>query len=185
VLKLSHIDMKHLRVIAVLVLVFVLGAYIGNSSAAATGEISDGVDASSKVVPVWSLTDINGKVIRSTDLKGKVVILDFWATWCGPCHEEIPGFVDLQKQFGDEGLTVVGASVDEGGVPVVKKFVSQFGVNYSVGIASDSLQSTFGGIDALPTTFIIDRQGRLMKKHIGFTDKSEFESEIRPLLQSK
>ena len=148
----------------------------------ATGE-STGITMDPAVpAPAWSLKDLTGKTIQSSDLKGKVVILDFWATWCGPCQEEIPGFIALKKQYGDQGLAVVGASVDEGGAAVVQKFAGQLGMNYPVGLADEKFQSAFGGVDVLPMTLIIDRQGRIVKKHIGFTDKAELEAEIKALL---
>ena len=173
--------MKDLRLVLLLLLAITLGAYLISTSQRAKGAQAD----SGKPAPAWSLTDLSGKEIHSSDLKGKVVILDFWATWCGPCREEIPGFVALQKKYGDQGLTVIGASVDEGGASVVKKFAAKLGMNYPVGLADDSLQRAFGGIDALPTSVIIDRNGLLVNKHIGFTDRSEFEAELKPLLQER
>lgn len=143
----------------------------------------DGTAASDKTTaPDWQLKGLDGKTIRSEDFKGKVVILDFWATWCGPCRAEIPGFIALQKQYGKQGLVVIGASVDEGGVDDVKPFTEKLGMNYTVGLADDKVQQAFGGIEAIPTTFVIDRGGHIVQKHLGLTEKDEFEAEIKPLL---
>jgi peroxiredoxin len=135
-----------------------------------------------EVTPEWSLKDVEGKTVRAADFKGKVVILDFWATWCGPCRAEIPGFIALQKQYKKRGLVVVGLSVDEDGADVVKPFVQKLGMNYPVVLAEKKTQEAFGGIEAVPTTFLIDREGRIVKEHMGFADKDEFENEIKPLL---
>jgi peroxiredoxin len=138
--------------------------------------------AGQTVAPEWSLKDVDGKTVRSADFKGKVVILDFWATWCGPCRVEIPNFIALQKQYEKQGLVVVGLSVDEDGAKAVRPFAQKLGLNYPVVLADEKTQEAFGGIEAVPTTFIIDREGRIVKEHMGFADKDEFEHEIKPLL---
>ncbi len=176
--------MKIIKFTSLLIIASV-AVYAALLSSRATGEPSATFADAGKPALAWTLTDVNGKVIHSSDLKGKVVVLDFWATWCGPCRMEIPGVIALQKQYCSQGLTVIGASVDEGGAAVVKKFADQMGVNYSVGVADDSLQAAFGGIIGLPTTFIIDRQGHLVNKHLGLTDQSDFEAELKPLLAQK
>ena len=142
------------------------------------------INPSDKLAPApnWQLHDVDGHAVRSTDFKGKVVILDFWATWCGPCRMELPGLVELQKKYEKRGLAVIGVSVDQIGPAEVKKFAQQLGVNYPVVLADANTTQTFGGIDAIPTTFIIDRAGRIVKQHLGFTEKEEFEKEIKPLL---
>jgi thiol-disulfide isomerase/thioredoxin len=132
--------------------------------------------------PDWQLNDLNGKTVKFSDFRGKVVILDFWATWCVPCRVEIPNFIELQKQYGDRGLRVVGVSLDEQGPEVVKKFVKQFGVTYPIVIGNQKVADAYGGIDAIPTTFIIDRQGRIVSWHMGYNDKAAFEREIQSLL---
>ncbi|MGH7994493.1 MAG: TlpA family protein disulfide reductase [Limisphaerales bacterium] len=146
------------------------------------GQSAPAVAGQTAVAPEWSLKDVDGKTVRSTDFKGKVVILDFWATWCGPCRAEIPDFIVLQKQYEKQGLVVVGLSVDEAGAEVVKPFAQKLGMNYPVVLADEKTQEAFGGIEAVPTTFIIDREGRIVKVHMGFADKDEFENEIKPLL---
>ena len=132
--------------------------------------------------PAWQLQDVDGKIVRSSDFKGKVVILDFWATWCGPCRMELPGFIGLQKRFEKQGLAVIGVSVDQISPGEVKKFAQQSGMNYPVVLADVKTTQAFGGIDAIPTTFVIDREGRVVKQHMGFTVEEEFEKEIKPLL---
>jgi thiol-disulfide isomerase/thioredoxin len=132
--------------------------------------------------PEWKLTDLNGKLVKFSDFRGKVLILDFWATWCAPCRVEIPHFVELQKQYGDKGLTVIGVSLDEQGSELVKKFVKRLGVNYPIVMGNEKVVQAYGGIDAIPTTFVIDRQGRIVSRHTGYDDKTVFEKEIQSLL---
>ena len=132
--------------------------------------------------PDWQLNDLNGKTVKFSDFRGKVVILDFWATWCAPCRVEIPNFIELQKQYGDKGLRVVGVSLDEQGPDVVKKFAKQFGVTYPIVIGNQKVADAYGGIDAIPTTFVVDRKGRIVSWHMGYDDKAAFEKEIQSLL---
>ena len=125
---------------------------------------------------------MDGKTVRSADFNGKVVILDFWATWCPPCRAEIPGFIELQKKYQAQGLVVVGVSVDQASLDTIKSFVQKMGVNYPVVLADAKVVTAYGGIEGLPTTFIIDRAGRIVKQCLGFTKKAEIETEIKPLL---
>ena len=132
--------------------------------------------------PAWELKDVDGKTVKSSDFAGKVVVLDFWATWCPPCKAEIPGFVELQKQYGDKGLVIVGVSLDEQGPEVVTPFMNQFSINYPVVMGDAKIVQAFGGIRGIPTTFVIDRSGKIVSGHVGFAPKETFEKEIVPLL---
>lgn len=131
--------------------------------------------------PAWELKDLDGKSVKSSDFAGKVVILDFWATWCGPCRMEIPGFIELQKQYADKGLVVIGVSLDQDGASAVKPFIEKMGINYPIALGDEAVVSAFGGIEGIPTTFIIDRAGNIVRKHVGYAPKAEFEADIKPL----
>ena len=134
-----------------------------------------------KEAPAWELKDLEGQVVKSSDFLGKVVILDFWATWCPPCKAEIPGFIALQKQYGDRGLVVIGVSLDDRGPAVVKRFRADLQMNYLVVLGDVALMQAFGGT-AIPTTVIINRAGKIVSRHVGFTPQETFEKEIQPLL---
>lgn len=132
--------------------------------------------------PAWNLKDVHGQPITSEQFKGKVVVVDFWATWCGPCRSEIPGYVDFQRKYGEKGLAIIGVSLDEAGPKVVEDFVKKFGVDYQIVMGDDAIQSAFGGMDAIPTTFLIDRAGQLRDKKVGAEPSEEYEKKIVSLL---
>ncbi|SRR5882724_8614221 len=131
--------------------------------------------------PALQVNDLDGKPISLDDVKGKIVLLNFWATWCGPCREEIPDLIELQKKYKDQ-LAIIALATDEDEPAEVKKFAQKAGINYRIGMATDPLRVEYGGIPALPTSFIIDAQGRVVQKHIGLNDPSIYELEVRALL---
>jgi peroxiredoxin len=136
-----------------------------------------------KPAPEFSLKDADGKTVHLEDYKGKVVLLDFFATWCGPCKIEIPWFMEFERKFKDKGFSVLGVSMDDEGWEVVKPFLADLKVNYRVVIGNDSTAQLYGGVDALPTTFLIDRNGKIAAVHIGLTSRKVFEDGIEQLLQ--
>jgi thiol-disulfide isomerase/thioredoxin len=131
--------------------------------------------------PPISLTDIEGKRLDLADYKGKVVVLDFWATWCGPCRIEIPGFVEMQNKYANQGFSVIGITMDDEPGPVVE-FYKEFKMNYPVAVGNQRIAELYGGFIGLPTTFLIGRDGRIYAKHSGATDPSIIEDEVRQLL---
>jgi len=134
-----------------------------------------------KPAPAFSLTDASGAPVRLSDYKGKVVLLNFWATWCHGCKTEIPWYMDFQKQYEAQGFTVVGASMDDGGWKVVKPFVKEKKLNYPVVIASDELAKQYG-LGDMPLSVLIDRDGRIADSHSGVVDRNAWESKIQQLL---
>lgn len=143
----------------------------------------------SKTMPKFSAVDANGKNVSSEKLKGKVLIIDFWASWCPPCREEIPGFIELQKRYGDMGLQVIGFSCDR----LAKEhnaFLKKKHVNYpSIFLSTrngDTIRAAFekeiGSINAIPTTLIVDKKGKIVLKHVGYADSAAFEKFIQKLL---
>lgn len=135
--------------------------------------------------PVWKLKDVEGKVVTSESFKGKVVVVDFWATWCPPCRAEIPGYIELQKKYGKDGLVIVGISLDQKGPSVVKPFMEKFGINYPIVMGDDEISAAFGGMDAIPTTFIIDRAGIIRDRKVGSEPTEDYEKRLLAILQKK
>jgi peroxiredoxin len=134
------------------------------------------------VAPGFSLTDINGQKLDLASYRGKVVLLDFWATWCAPCRTEIPYFVAMQKRYGPEGLQIIGISMDDDAKPV-RQFYAEQNMNYPVAIGDDKLAEAYGGILGLPVAFIIDRQGRIVNKHVGETELAVFMKDVNAVLK--
>ena len=133
--------------------------------------------------PGWKLKDVDGKPVDLSEFRGKVVILDFWATWCPPCRTEIPGYIVLQKKYASDGLVVIGVSVDTDGTGPVKKFVKDFGINYRIVMADDDIQNSYGPLLGYPTTFIIDRDGVIRDKKLGRMPAAEFEKKVLAVLR--
>ena len=137
--------------------------------------------ASHPLAPDFTLTDTHGSKLRLSDYKGKVVLLDFWATWCGPCRVEIPWFVEMQQKYSDRGFVVIGIATRDN-ADAVEKFYQQFHLNYPVAMGNDALSEQYGGLIGLPTSFVIGRDGRIYSEHTGTTGKDVFEGEIEQLL---
>jgi thiol-disulfide isomerase/thioredoxin len=134
-------------------------------------------------LPDFTVKDLQGHDVSAADLRGKVVLIDFWATWCQPCKQEMPGYQKLLDRYGSRGFAVVGLKFDtmsDTEDPVV--FANKIRVHYPLAVASDDLKQKFGGIEGLPTTLLYDRQGILRKKVIGFEYTETFETALQPFL---
>ncbi|MDB6168713.1 MAG: Redoxin domain protein [Verrucomicrobia bacterium] len=136
-----------------------------------------------KPAPNWKLMDVDGHEVRFEQFKGKVVVIDFWATWCAPCRAELPGYIALQDKYRGDGLVIVGISVDRLGPKVVKKFIADHGMNYQVVMGDDEVQEAFGGMDGIPTTFIIDRAGNIRDRKTGAAEAGAYEAVVRKYLE--
>ena len=158
-----------------------------------TGDLKDDTITASKIVLVqnhvrkpaanFTLLDSNGAKVTLASLKGKVVLLNFWATWCGPCQVEIPWFIEFNKTYRARGLAVVGVSMDEDGWKSVKPYLATKKIDYPIVIGTEDVAKAYGGVDSLPSTFIIDRDGKIAFSHTGLVGKDTYETEIRSLLE--
>jgi peroxiredoxin len=135
-----------------------------------------------KPAPDFTLPDANGVSVKLSDFKGRVVLLNFWATWCGPCKMEIPWLIEFEKTYKDRGFAIIGVSMDEDGWKAVMPFVAQKAINYPVVVGDDRVAQLYGGIDSLPSTFLIDREGRIANAHLGLVGKRDYEAEILKLI---
>ena len=133
-----------------------------------------------KPVPAFTLKDLDGREISTVSLRGKVVVINFWATWCPPCRAEIPDLVALQEKYKDT-LQIIGISEDEGGIDGVKRFAAEHTINYPVAMTTPEIEKMFPGISALPTSFILDRESRVVQKHVGMLTARTTEYEARHL----
>jgi peroxiredoxin len=177
--------LSHFAAIAALLLGFLLlgGFLAGCNSGRGTVKAANlKVDKERHTAPDFALKDAEGKTVHLSDYRGKVVLLDFWETSCGPCRIEIPWFTDMERKRKDQGFEVLGIALDENGWEDVKPFLAEMKVNYRVVIGDDATTASYGGVDAVPTTLLIDRQGKIAAIHIGLAGRKEFEDGVDALL---
>jgi thiol-disulfide isomerase/thioredoxin len=129
--------------------------------------------------PDFELATLDGKSIKLSDLRGKAVLLNFWATYCGPCKIEMPWFVELQKEYGPQGFQIIGVAMDDASTEDIAKFAKDMGVNYPILLGKDSVADSYGGVSVLPTTFFVDRDGKIIAREFGLQSRSVFVDHIK------
>jgi peroxiredoxin len=144
--------------------------------------LSSSVMAQKQKAPDFSLHSADGVVHQLSQYKGKVVVVNFWATWCGPCRQEIPDFIEAYKKYKDKGLEIVGISLDQDGWTKVTPFVKQNRINYPVVLGTEQVVENYGGVNAIPSTFLVDRDGNIVDKHVGTVRLKDLEAKLKPLL---
>ena len=173
---------KVILIVVVIVIAFAVYKVSRRSSGPARG--SRPASLIHSVAADFSLRDLNNQPLDLAGYRGKVVLLDFWATWCTPCRGEIPHFVELQDKYRAQGLQVIGISMDDDAKPV-REFYQQYKMNYPVALGSEKVAESYGGVLGLPVTFLIGRDGRVAVKHLGEVTMPVLEEEIKTLLQAK
>jgi len=187
---------KNFHLIVVAIVLLVAGAvYLEKSNSGGTFSVSAAnLNAESAGIggtndrtaaPDFTLTCTDGKAIRLSDYRGKVVVLDFWATWCPPCKAEIPDFIKLYSSYKSDGFQMLGISLDEGGLNDVVPFMKDHGMNYPVALGTEEVVSAYGGIRGIPTTFVIDKKGYVRAAFEGYRDASVFENMVKQLISEK
>jgi peroxiredoxin len=135
--------------------------------------------------PAWQLKDMTGATVSFDQFKGKVVVVDFWATWCPPCRAEIPGYIELTRKHGPAGLVIVGISLDQAGPGVVQAFAAKTGINYPLVMGDDGVVAAFGGVEGIPTTFLIDRTGQIRDRKVGAEETASYERKVLAVLNER
>ena len=167
-------------VVALVVTIMLVFGYKMARRAPSTEAAVTGLGSSA---PDFTLSSIDGKTVHLADLRGKAVVVNFWATWCQPCKIEMPWFVELQKQYGPEGLQILGVSVDEDtSTKELGDFAKDLNVNYPILLGKDEVENAYGGITVLPITIYIDRQGKVVDKIFGLKGRGEIEDSIKKAL---
>jgi cytochrome c biogenesis protein CcmG/thiol:disulfide interchange protein DsbE len=149
----------------------------GRADLTTSGKISG--DAKGLPAPEFELKDLEGKSVRLSDFHGKVVLLNFWATWCPPCKEEMPWFVDLQQRYGPQGLQVIGVALDDADQKTIASFARKLGVNYPVLLGKEGVAQAYGNVQFLPDSFYIGRDGRVLKHVQGLIDRKSIEEQVK------
>ena len=173
-----------LAVIVAVAGLIVLGAHqsrqvkVGYNNPPTLPELPQG-NLDGKPAPDFSLDDLQGRKVTLADYKGKAVLLNFWATWCGPCKIEMPWFVDLQKQYGSQGLMIVGIAMDDSGKETISSFSREMKVNYPILLGKEAVGEAYGGVIGLPTSFFVDRSGKIVAHVEGLADRSQIEDDIK------
>lgn len=134
--------------------------------------------------PNFDLATLDGRRVKLSDYRGKAILLNFWATWCSPCKVEMPWFVDLQKKYGNDGLVILGVAMDDSEAPKIAQFATEMGVNYPVLLGTDKVSEDYGNVEFLPTSFYIDRDGKIVGKGTGLLGRGEIEDNVRKALAS-
>ncbi len=175
--------------IAVIIAGYMIVQKINRDPLSSTGQSIEAMadagqgSGSGAFAPDAQIEDLHGNMVKLSNYRGSVVMINFWATWCGPCKAEIPDFIDLQDKYGDDGLEIVGISLDKPGKEnAVRAFVKAKGINYDVLFGDGAVTDAYGGVRSIPTTFLIDREGQIKAKHVGLRSKDVLESAIKQLL---
>jgi len=163
-------------------LMLVFGFHMARRSGATASAVGD---MKGRLAPEFALESLEGKTVHLSDYRGKAVLLNFWATWCEPCKIEMPWFVDLQKQYGPEGLQIVGVAMDDASHDDIAKFAQKMGVNYPILIGKEAVGDSFGGVQFLPATFYIDREGKVVDKIFGLKGRGEIEDDVKKVLSER
>lgn len=136
------------------------------------------------LAPNFSVPKVNGGTLKLSDYRGKVVLVNFWATWCPPCRKEIPDFTRVYKKYSKQGFVILGLSVDQEGVNPVKTMIKDLAINYPVGMADQKTLEAYGGIRAIPSSFLVDKKGKLTQKVVGGIEEKRLEAMLQPLLKA-
>jgi thiol-disulfide isomerase/thioredoxin len=166
-----------IAVAVVVALMLVFGLKLAHRSQASSSALTQNAAA-----PDFTLDSIDGKPVRLSDFRGKPVVLNFWATWCGPCKIEMPWFVDFQKQYGPAGVQFLGVAMDDASTKDIADFASSMKVNYPILIGKESVGDAYGGVQFLPETFYIDRNGKVVDKAFGLKGRREIEDDIKKIV---
>ena len=176
--------MKYRIALYISLIVLLFAAACKDNSSARRGSLTPRIGEHMKMVHFKLPSAAENKMVDSKQFANKVLVVTFFATWCPPCIQEIPTFIELQKKYQDKGFSILGLSVDEGGVAPVKRLIDRTGINYPVLMADNEVARGFGGVTGIPVTFLVNRKGELVKKYLGYVEHSVLEDEIKQMIKN-